>query len=224
MDLYCDIIRQRFVQGFRSAGQVTPFFTQNDEATARIYLLVPNPRGGSYPFMYDANSGKAGVTATATICNPGGIPLTLTAPLPLSNIKNGFDGTLNLATVEIATFLAGRAERTAFLAVEVSDQAGNRLTSFLGEIVLRSAATAGDTIAIPGVVRLTAVTGYTGGTPADLEGIVTGNKAVGTIFWVKINGAESHWEYVGPGSTPSDPDSGIILTTDGGQLYRTLGV
>src|SRR5205823_3263408 len=108
MNLYCDIIRQRFVQGFRFANEVRIFLTQNDDAVVNIYLLVPSRDRERYPFMYDASSGKSGVTAVATICNPGGTPLTLTVPLPLANIDKDFSGTLHLNTAEIDTFLAGR--------------------------------------------------------------------------------------------------------------------
>lgn len=224
MNLYCDIIRQRFVQGFRFANEIRVFLTQNDDETVNVYLVVPSRDGGRYPFMYDANSGKAGTTATATLCNPGGTPLTLTAPLTLTNIENGFSGTLHLNTTEIDTFLTGRAERTAFLAIEWTDSDGNKLTSFLGEVTLRMAATAAGTVSIPGVIRRRDITGYIGGGPTKLDGVTTIGKAIGTRWDVTINGAESHWEYTGPGATPTDVDSGIILTTDGGQLVRTIGV
>lgn len=224
MNLYCDIIRQRFAQSFYLAAEPRVYLTQNDDASINAFLLVPSLNGGRYPFMYDVNSGKSGVTAVATLCNPGGTPLTLTAPVTLANIKNGFSGTLHLNTNEIDTFLAGRSERTAFLAIEVTDAVGNKLTSFMGEVTIRMASTAAGTVSIPSVIRRAEITGYTGGGATNLDGLATVGKSPGTIFWVKINGAESHWEYTGPGSTPSDPDSGIILTTDGGQLVKTIGL
>lgn len=224
MNLYCDIIRQRFAQSFYLAAEPRVYLTQNDDAPGNFFLVVPSRDGGRWPFMYDVNSGKTGVTAVATLCNPGGAPLTLTAPLTLANIKNGFTGTLHLNTNEIDTFLTGRAERTAFLAIEVTDASGNKLTSFMGEVTVRMASTAAGTVAIPGVIRNKLIVGYTGGGSTKLDGVVTVGKDIGTRWDVTINGVESHWEYTGPGSTPSDPDSGIILTTDGGQLMRTIGL
>lgn len=224
MNLYCDIINQRFVMGSRLTAEVKPFFTQNDDAPIKVYLLTPARDGGRFPFMYDENSGKAGVTAYASLSNPGGSPLTLVAPAELAIIPNGFDGTLHFNTSEIGAFLAGRETREAAFSIEITDADGNRLTSFMAYVILRAASTEAGTVTIPGVVRLPLITGYTGGGPTNLDGIVTVGKTVGTLYWVKINSAESHWEYVGPGAIPSDPDSGIILTTDGGQLYRTIGL
>ncbi|MEY2512002.1 MAG: hypothetical protein QOE26_2765 [Verrucomicrobiota bacterium] len=221
MKLYCDITRQRFVQGFWLSAEITPFFTQNDTATFQVYLLAAT--GNSrFPFTYDRTSGKAGYTATATLCNPGGSPLTLTDPVSLDLIRNGFSGTITLDTQELVTFLTGRAERAAFLAIEVTDDAGSKVTSFMGEVSLCMAATAAETVKISSVIRRQDITSYMGGSES-LEGIATIGLSLGTLWWVKINGSESHWELT-EGSAASDPDSGIILTADGGQLVRTIGL
>jgi hypothetical protein len=225
MKLYCDITRQRFVQGASLSAEITPFFTQNDTATFQVYLLTAT--GNSrFPFTYDRTSGKAGYTATATLCNPGGSPLTLTDPVSLDLVRNGFSGTITLDTQELVTFLTGRAERAAFLAIEVTDDAGNKVTSFMGEVSLRMAATAAETVKISSVIRRQDITDYVAhgdDATGTLEGIATVGLSLGTLWWVKINGSESHWE-LSEGSTPSDPDAGIIFTTDGGQLVRSIGL
>lgn len=218
MKLYCDITRQRFVQSFRLTAEITIIWTQNDDPEIQVYLLVPSPGGGRWPYMYDVNSGKAGVIATATLCNPGGTPLTLTEAVELTAIKNGFSGTLHLDTEEIATFLAGRSDRKAFLAIELD---GSQAI-FYGEVTLRAASTSAASTRIPGVIRATLVTGYTGGGNANLDGQVTVGKPLGTRYEVTVNGFTSFWE-VSAGSLPTDTNAGIILTTDGRQLLRTLG-
>lgn len=220
MKLYCDITRQRFVQSFRRASDIQVFLTQNDDKELEIYLLKQTGNG-RHPYMYDANSGREDRTAYATLCNPGGTPLTLTEPVQLTPIKNGFTGTLHLDTEEIDTFLAGRAERSAFLAIEFIDGDTN-LGLFYSEVTLRKAATAATTVRIQGVIRATWVTGYTGGGNAKLDGQPTVGKPLGTRYEVTINRFTSFWE-VSAGSLPTDTNAGIILTTDGGQLLRTLG-
>lgn len=222
MKLYCDITRQRFVQSFRLSAEIEIILTQNDDAEIEVYLLTPSGHGGRYPYMYDANSGNAAITAFATLCNPGGTPLTLTAAVQLTAIKNGFAGTLHLDTEEIATFLAGRSERATFLAIEITDEDENSSTPFNGPLTLRMASTAAGTVRISGVIRATWVTGYTGGGNANLDGQVTVGKTLGTRWEVTINGGQSNWE-LAAGNVPSNAEAGIILTTDGGQLVRTLG-
>ena len=221
MKLYCDITRQRFVQSFRIAAEIQIILTQNDDREIAVYLVTPNPAGGRFPYMYDANSGRAGVTAYATICNPGGTPLTLTEPAQLAVIKNGFTGTLHLDTEQIETFLAGRAERSAFLAIEIAE-GDSKLAIFYGELTLRTASTSMGTVRLPGIIRATWVTGYTGGGNTNLDGQPTVGKTLGTRYEVTINGFTSFWE-VSAGSLPTDVNAGIILATDGGQLLRTLG-
>lgn len=227
MNFFCDVINQRFVKGFRIPSIADIVVTQDNDIAGKFYLIQPN--GSSrFPFMYDPNSGDADATAKAALCNPGGTPLTLTEPVNLTAILNGFAGTIRTNTTEIETFLTGWPERKCQLAIEVTDVEGNHLTDFQSELTLRAASTASDVESIPGVIRDKNIIGYTGGGPTNLDGVVTADKAVGTRWDVTltIGGAriESHWEYTGPGITPSDPDSGIILTTDGGQLVRTIGL
>lgn len=222
MKLYCDITRQKFAQSFRVAAEPTVFLTQHDDVPIEVYLVVPNPDGGRFPFMYDVNSGKAGLTATATLCNPGGTPLTLTEAAELTIIHKGFSGTFHLDTEEIDTFLSDRSDRLCALAIEVTDADSNRLTSFLGYLTLRMASTAAGTVRIGSVIRATWVTGYTGGGNANLDGQETVGKPLGTRYEVTINGFQSNWE-IAEGSLPTDVGTGIILTTDGRQLLRTLG-
>lgn len=221
MKLYCDITRQRFAQSLWLSAEPVIYLTQNDEPEIKIYLIVPSPGGGRNPFMYDVNAGAAGVTATATLCNPGGTPLTLTQRAELTASRKAFIGRLELDTEEIETFLEGRSERTAFLSIEITD-GENSLTSFMGPVQLRAAATTAAATPIPGVIRATWVTGYTGGGITNLDGQETVGKPLGTRWEVTINGGQSNWE-LAEGSTPSNPETGFILTTDGGQLVRTLG-
>lgn len=221
MKLYCDITRQRFVQSFWLTAEPTIYLTQNDDPEIKIYLLVPSPAGGRYPHMYDVNSGAAGVTAVAALSNLGGDPLTLTEPVELTAVRKGFIGRLHLDTEEIGTFLANRLERPAFLAIELTE-GENSLTSFMGPLILRAASTAFAAVRLPGVIRATWVTGYTGGGNANLDGQETVGKPLGTRYEVTINGFQSNWE-ISEGSLPTDTNAGIILTTDGRQLLRTLG-
>lgn len=220
MKLYCDITRQRFVQSNRLSAEIEIILTQNDDAEIEVYLLIPSSHGGRYPYKYDANSGNAGITAYATLCNPGGTPLTLTAAVQLTAIKNGFAGTLNLDTEEIVTFLAGRSEREAFLAIEITDEDENDSAVFNGPVTLRMDSTTADTVSIAGYRRLQDVTGYTGGGPTNLDGAVPAGETVGTIYLVTIDDSESHWINQGPGAIPTDLDAGIILTTAGDNLRR----
>jgi hypothetical protein len=227
MNFFCDVISQRFLKGFRIPSVADIIVTQNNDIEGKFYLVQPN--GSSrFPFMYDPNSGDAGLIAKATLCNPGGTPLTLTEPTTLSAILNGFTGIIRTSTEQIATFLAGYTERKCQLAIEVTDIDGNHVTDFQSELTLRSASTGADVEVIAGVIRDKRITGYLGGGPTNLDGVVTADKPIGTRWDVTLTiggaRAESHWEYTGPGATPSDPDSGIILTTDGGQLVRTIGL
>lgn len=224
MNFYCDVINQRFAGGYRSVAEPRIVLTQNNDIAGKFYLLQPNQRNGRYPFMYDPSSGSSGVVAKAVLCNPGGTPLTLTAPATLTPITNGFSGLIQTNTSEIETFLTGYAERQAVLAIEVTDSGdASHITSFQREVTLRMDSTAAETSSIPGVIRLRGVTGYVGGGTTNLDGAVTAGNPIGTRYEVTINGYESHWE-LAAGSQPSDPDSGIILTTDGGQLLRTIGL
>jgi hypothetical protein len=227
MDFFCDVINQRFAKGFRNPSLGNPIITQNNDIEGKFYLVQPN--GSSrFPFMYDPSSGGSNLTAQAILCNPGGTPLTLTERAELSVILNGFAGTIHTNTTEIQNFLAGLPERKCQLAIEVTDAEGNHLTDFQSELTLRSASTGAEVESIPGVIRDKNITGYTGGGATNLDGVITADKTIGTRWDVTltIGGArvESHWEYIGPGATPSDPDSGIILTVDGGQLVRTIGL
>jgi hypothetical protein len=226
MKLFCDLTNQRFALGMRIAADARPIFTQNDSVTIKAYLLAQNQNGGGrFPFMYDVNSGSSDVAAAATLCNPGRLSLNSHQP---GHSQQREERILRRAAPEYRRdrHLPGWPRRTVRLPLHRNHRCLRRPRYQLSRCCarpLRRHLRRDRELSPRRIIRLTTVTGYTGGGPTKLDGISTVGRALGTVFWVKINGAESHWELV-EGSTASDPDSGIILTTDGGQLVRTIGL
>jgi len=217
MDLYCDTRNKRFAWGFGHNAEVGIVLTQDNNQPIRLYLVQPGRHPGTpHPFCYDPASGDGAYTTILSLRNITAGPITLASTQPLTPIRNGFEGILNLNTQEIADFLEGRAEREAAFCVDLVDGDGNRISPFRRPITLQ-ATDAGATTTIPGVIYDPTITGLTGGGSSNLDGQVTEGRALGTLFIIirVISGARSQsvWQLIA-GNDPTDEDAGIVQPLD----------
>lgn len=158
MEIHGLIPDQRFVTCIGGRLYLVPpsvIFTQGNKPSslkAYLYQLNPAGPGDGYPLIYDPDFIAAGA-CSVSLTNPGSSPFTL-ATAPLSSIRNGWAGELNLDTVEIASFLGDRAERECILSIDTDDgDGGNPLTPFMASVLLRANASgAAQPITLPGII------------------------------------------------------------------------
>jgi hypothetical protein len=217
-EFFCNLDAQYFTRGFNFAGLLMPILTAGDGLPSRFYLVRNNPYGLSrFPFIFDDNSGKSGVTATASLLatmtrNDGTSYLsTLSGPLSLDPIRDGFKGILDLATSAIASFLTSET-RGCVLSIDLTDGDGNILTPFRSAVTLRQATPgigASPSTPIPGTVTLHSLTGFIGGTSVNVDGQVqTVGKTLGTLYLGVVNDVLYTWELrAGSGDSGDDNDA-----------------
>lgn len=217
MDLYCDVIRQRFAWSFQSNSDCSIVLTQNDDQPVRLFMVQPSLYPGTgHPFYYTEASGDEAYTAIISLRDVTGNPHTLASTAPMTAILNGFIGVLHLNTQEVADFLSGRSQRDVDFCIDLIDGSGHRLSPFRHSIILRAIDT-GAVNPIPGVIYDPVVTGLTGGGVTNLDGVVTVGKALGTLYIItrQISGAwtGSQWKLIA-GTGTSDEDAGVIRPLD----------
>lgn len=217
MDIFADIVNQRFVQDFRHANDAVHNLTQNDEQPLRLFMVQPSKYPGSgHPFNYTAYSGDEDFTVIVSLRDVTTDPVTLASTETMTALPNGFEGVLHLNTEEIATFLSGRSQRDVELCIDMIDDGGHRFSPFRRTVTLR-ASDSGTTTPIPGAVYDPAIIGLTGGGLTNLDGIATVSKAVGSlqILTRQVSGAwtASTWKLIA-GTTAEDEEGGVIRPDD----------
>jgi hypothetical protein len=143
--LFLVIPNQEFANDFRNPNSPAIYFTQGVRQPIAVFLLEYTG-DGAYPFMYRTSSGDASLIATATLLSSSSSPSTLTVPVVLTPIRNGFKGVLALDTLEIATLLgnvggayAPRPSVEVIFSLEVVDADGETVESFQSKVTLRLA-------------------------------------------------------------------------------------
>lgn len=119
LKFFADLTNQCFAVSLRDRSVPYQALTQDSQEPVEIYLVRPT-FDNRWPFQIDPLSGSALLESpVVTLCNPGSLSApTLTSPALLTPIRNGFTGTLDLATTEIAAFLGNLPERQAILSID----------------------------------------------------------------------------------------------------------
>lgn len=144
-----------------------------------------------------------------------------------TGIANGWEGQLDCATFEARDYLEGLASASIYLEIEVTDGSGNRVTRQQIQTTLHGEVIAEDALAPVGlptylneaqsraafVQNKSGLTGLTGGTGTDLDGIATANGAVsaGEIVAVTLSDAVSFYQLQ---SGTDSEDSPTVIRPD----------
>lgn len=217
IDLFANLTSNAFAAGFRDANEPRLALGQDNDQQFRLYLLRSGRHPGSgHPFIYDVQSGATNVLAIASLRDITASPVTLASSPPMTPVRDGFEGILHTNTPEIASFLAGRAERKAGFCIDLTDVSGFKTSPFRSELILRATDAGAPTI-IAGELYLSQITGFIGGGPTNLDGVNTAARSLGTLFRVIVNigitPVLSEWRLQeGPDAT--DLAAGIIRPLD----------